>query len=118
MKILIFILLTCLMLSSLVGAFKFGVIPDTEPHFTKTYGLKKMKRHVDRIGVYSKSSKVKPIGYKFECEKITTQLKKIKKEKAAAKVVYGLGGKKTGDEIMKSYFGKAGNELHRCDMFM
>ena len=118
MKILIFILLTCLTLSSLVGAFKFGVIPDTEPHFVKKYDLKKMKRHVDRIGVFSKSSKVKPIGYKFECEKITTQLKKIKKEKAAAKVVYGLGGKKTGDEIMKSYFGKAGNELHRCDMFM
>ena len=119
MKLGLILLLICVCSSSSASAFVSGVIPNTEPHFVKTYDIESMKSSATKIGDYSKSVKVKPIGYKFECEKIKSQLTKIKKEKAMGKVVYGMGGRKTGKEILSARLGKtAVDAFNKCDQFL
>jgi|SaaInl5LU_22_DNA_1037371.scaffolds.fasta_scaffold80451_2 hypothetical protein len=121
MKLGLLLLTLCICsISSGAVTFFLGLIPNTEPHFVRTYDIKSMKTPARNIGDYSKSSKVKPIGYKFECEKIKVQLNKINREKAMSKIVYGIDGtKKTGKQVLESQLGKtAVGAFVKCDQFL
>jgi hypothetical protein len=119
MKLGLILLLICACSSSSASAFVSAVIPNTEPHFVKTYDIESMKIPAKNIGDYSKSDKVKPIGYKFECEKIKSQLNKIKKDKAMNKTILGMSGIKTGKQVLESRLGKiAVDAFDKCDQFL
>ena len=121
MNIALIVLLLCICLSVLIAiAFVLGVIPNTEPQFRKTYDIEGMKSSIKKIDDYSKSSKVKPIGYKYECENIKDQLNKITDEKAMKKSVYGIDGSKTGKQKHELEFGKVSlnNAFEKCDQFL
>ena len=120
MNTLVLILILCCCSSSVSAvSFVMGIIPQTEPHFVKTYKLKDMKPSVVKIYQYSQSPKVKPIGYKFECEKIKPQLVNLKKDKAPGKILYGSGGRISGIQILDKYFDKGERTaLAKCEPFL